>query len=188
MSEQYVTPAKPVTDRMRLGLRILLLLTALMVVGVLVWQGITSHGAPDPTAPSTSRMVALLDIAVLVFREGLECVLVLTAITASMTGEKQSHRRPVMAGAGIAFIATLITWFIAVGIVTDLGQNVSALNLQAATGLLAVVVPVLYLIHTGGEAGGNHFGYAMAHLGAHYVGVAALGLLAAALWRSLPRR
>jgi high-affinity iron transporter len=140
MSEQYGTPAKPVTDRMRLGLRILLLLTALMVVGVLVWQGITSHGAPDPTAPSTSRMVALLDIAVLVFREGLECVLVLTAITASMTGETQSHRRPVMAGAGIAFIATLVTWFIAVGIVTDLGQNVSALNLQAATGLLAVVV------------------------------------------------
>ena len=120
--------------------RVLLLVGALIVTGVLVWQAVTAAGTPDPTAPNTSRTVALLDIAVLVFREGLECVLVLTAITASMIGEKQSHRRPVLAGAGIAFIATLITWFIAVGIVTNLGQSVSALNLQAATGLLAVVV------------------------------------------------
>ncbi|MGP0048932.1 MAG: alpha-(1-_3)-arabinofuranosyltransferase family protein [Solirubrobacteraceae bacterium] len=58
----------------------------------------------------------------------------------------------------------------------------------AATGLLALVVPLLYLLHTGGDNGGNHFGYAMAHLGAHYVGVAALGLMGAALSRSLPRQ
>ena len=36
--------------------------------------------------------------------------------------------------------AALITWFVAVGIVSSLGESVSALNLQAATGLLAVVV------------------------------------------------
>ncbi|MGA9778542.1 MAG: FTR1 family protein [Verrucomicrobiia bacterium] len=125
---------------MRLTFRILFLLAALIVVAVLVWQGITSGGNPDPTAPNTSPTAALLNIAVLVFREGLECVLVLTAITASMTGNKQAHRRPVIAGAGIAFIATLVTWFIAAGIVTNLGQSVSALNLQAATGLLAVIV------------------------------------------------
>jgi high-affinity iron transporter len=120
--------------------RIFLLLGAVAVVGVLVWQGVVAGGNPDPTAPHTSPAAATLNVAVLVFREGLECILVLTAITASMTGEKQSHRQPVFAGAGIAFIATLITWFIAVRIVTDLGQNVSALNLQAATGLLAVIV------------------------------------------------
>ena len=125
---------------MRATFRIFLLLGALAVIGVLIWQAVTAAGAPDPTAPDTSRTVALLDIAVLVFREGLECVLVLTAITASMIGNKQSHRRPVLAGAGVGFIATLITWFIATGIVSNLGQSVSALNLQAATGLLAVVV------------------------------------------------
>ena len=124
----------------RFFIRVTLILAALIVVGVLVWQGVTAQGAPDPTAPNTSPTAALLGIAVLVFREGLECILVLTAITASMTGNKQSHRRPVMAGAGIGFIATLITWFIAVGIITNLGQSVSALNLQAATGLLAVIV------------------------------------------------
>jgi high-affinity iron transporter len=131
---------KPVVSRGRLAFRIFLLLAALIVFGVLVWQGITSHGAPNPVASGASPLVTILNIAVLVFREGLECVLVLTAITASMIGRKQAHRRPVFAGAGIAFIATLITWFIAVGIVSDLSGSVSALNLQAATGLLAVIV------------------------------------------------
>jgi high-affinity iron transporter len=46
----------------------------------------------------------------------------------------------VAAGAGVGFIATLITWIIAVGIVNNLAQSVSALDLQAATGLLAVIV------------------------------------------------
>ena len=76
----------------------------------------------------------------LVFREGLECILVLAAVTASMTGAKRAHRRPVAIGAGLAFIATLITWVIATGIVGQLTESVPALDLQAATGLLAVVV------------------------------------------------
>ena len=84
---------------------------------------------------------AALDIGVLVFREGLESILVLAAIIASMTGEKQSHRKPIVTGAFVAFIATLITWFVAVGIVNNLQAKMfRALNLQAATGLLAVVV------------------------------------------------
>jgi high-affinity iron transporter len=130
---------------MRSTVKFFLLLAVLAVVGVLVWQGVTAKGNPDPTAPNTSPAVAVLDIGVLVFREGLECILVLTAITASMTGDRQAHRRPVMAGAGIGFIATLITWFVAVGIVSDLGQSVSALNLQAATGLLAVIVLLIIM-------------------------------------------
>ena len=106
----------------RLFIRITIVIAALIVVGVLVWQGVTAQGAPDPTAPNTSPTAALLGIAVLVFREGLECILVLTAITASMTGNKQYHRRPVMAGAGIGFIATVITWFIAWGSSTIWGK------------------------------------------------------------------
>ncbi len=130
--------AKP--RALRLAFRIALLVAASLVVGILVWQGVTAHGSPDPTIPRTSPTVALLDIGVLVFREGLECILVLAAITAGMVGSSRAHRRPVAWGAGIGFVATIATWFIAVGIVNDLTANVSALNLQAATGLLAVVV------------------------------------------------
>jgi high-affinity iron transporter len=110
------------------------------VAAVLIWQGFSEQGAPDPMRPNTSPTVAFLDIGVLVFREGLECILVLAAVTASMTGARQAHRRPVAIGAGIAFGATLVTWLVAVRIVGSLMDNVPALDLQAATGLLAVIV------------------------------------------------
>lgn len=117
-----------------------LILAALAVLALLVWQGIAAHGSPDPLQTHTSATVASLDIAVLVFREGLECILVLAAITASMKGPTQSYRRPVAWGAGIAFLATLATWGIAVRIMKELSASVPALDLQAATGLLAVIV------------------------------------------------
>ena len=125
---------------MKLALRTGIIVAAACVVLLIIWQGVTAHGAPDPTQPNTSPTVAFLDIGVLVFREGLECILVLAAITASMTGKKRIYRRPIAAGAGMAFGATLITWLIAVRIVSSLSDNIPALDLQAATGLLAVIV------------------------------------------------
>src|SRR4029077_7796965 len=125
---------------MKPALRTGIVAAALFVVAILVWQGITAQGAPDPMRPNTSPTVAFLDIGILVFRESLECILVLAAITASMTGTKRDHRRPVDFGATFAFVATLITWFIAVRLGGSLSDNMSALDLQAATGLLAIVV------------------------------------------------
>jgi hypothetical protein len=72
----------------------------------------------------------------------------------------------------------------AVALVLWLRIGPRALTL-AATALLGVVVPVLYLVHPGDQSGGNHFGYAMAHLAAHYVGVAAVVALAMALGLTL---
>lgn len=116
------------------------LFAALSVVALFVWQGFSAHGSPDPLLPRTTPLVASLDIAVLVFREGLECILVLAAITASMVGGKRSLRRPVMWGAFVAFLATLITWLVATRIMSQLSESIPALDLQAATGLLAVIV------------------------------------------------
>src|SRR3979411_1095455 len=85
-------------------LRTILALGALFVIGILVWQGFAAHGAPDPTASGTNPTVAVFDIGVLVFREGLECILVLSAITASMVGENAYQRKPaaVVVGGGIS--------------------------------------------------------------------------------------
>src|SRR5919108_3380393 len=93
--------------------RVGLLFAALFVIAVFIWQGIAAHGAPDPLQAHTTATVASLDIGVLVFREGLECILVLAAVTASMTGPRRTYRKPVMSGAFIAFLATLVAWFIA---------------------------------------------------------------------------
>ena len=125
---------------MKLALRIGVLAAAAFVTSSLIWQGVAAQGVPDPLRPNTSSTVAFLDIGILVFREGLECILVLAAVTASMTGPKREHRQPVAFGAALAFVTTLITWCIAVRIVESLGDNMSALDLQAATGLLAIIV------------------------------------------------
>ncbi|HEY1582287.1 MAG TPA: FTR1 family protein [Chthoniobacterales bacterium] len=134
-----VTFAPPVM-RLRPIHKILLAFAALVVLAAMTWQGLTTGGSPDPTRANLSPTVAVLDIAILVFREGLECILVLAAITASMTGPRSHCRRPVAWGAALAFLATLVTWMIAIRIMSALSGNVPALQLQAATGLLAVVV------------------------------------------------
>jgi high-affinity iron transporter len=118
---------------------------ALCVAALLLWQGVTASGSPDPTLPHTSTTVAVLDIGVLVFREGLECVLVLSAITAGLMGSNQPYRRPIGLGAAAGFLATLVTWLIAVSIVNALTGSVSALALQAWTGLLAIVVLLIVM-------------------------------------------
>src|SRR5271155_1998949 len=140
-----VTDVPVDTKPIKTAVKILLLAAAAVVAGVLIWQGVTAAGNPDPTQPNTSRLGAIMDVGVLVFREGLECILVLAAITANMTGEKQGFRRPVVTGAATAFVATVATWFIAIGILHDLGNDVSALKLQAATGMLAVVVLLIVM-------------------------------------------
>jgi len=119
---------------------VILALAALPVVAILIWQGLTSSGNPDPTLPNTSRLSAILDTSVLVFREGLESILVLAAITAGLSRKQGGLASPIFLGASTGFLATLATWFLVRGIVNDISQNVSYLALQAATGLLAVVV------------------------------------------------
>ncbi len=122
--------------------RLFLISAALLVGGLLVWLGVTAGGIPDPTAATAGSTVAVLDIGVLVFREGLECILVLAAITAGLGG---SSPRPIAAGAGLGFLASLATWFVAVGIIDDISQSVPALDIQVVTGLLAIFVLLLVM-------------------------------------------
>ncbi len=129
----------------RIATRLALVLAVLAVASVLAWQAVTASGNPDPTAAHASGAVAMFDIGVLTFREGLECILVLAAITASMVGGEQPYRRPVAAGAGVAFAATLATWFAVAGVMTRLSENIPALDLQAVTGLVAILVLLLVM-------------------------------------------
>ena len=73
---------------------------ALFLLAVLVLQGM-SGGVNDPTDPNArmSHSAVVFDSGLLVFREGLESILVLAAVTASFMGANQSLRRPVAAGA-----------------------------------------------------------------------------------------
>jgi high-affinity iron transporter len=88
-----------------------------------------------------SRATIVGDAAVIVFREGLEAVLILAALTASFVGARRHLRPPVLIGAGLGLVATALTWAIAQTIVHSLSSG--GLELQAITGLLAIGVLLL---------------------------------------------
>lgn len=124
----------------RIGAPVAALVGLLVVVALTVWWTVLSGGSADPTVPSRRASTATIDIAVLVFREGLESVLVLAAITASMVGGSRPHRRPIAVGVGFGMVASMITWLLAVRLLQSLSDSVPALQLQSITGLLAIVV------------------------------------------------
>lgn len=123
---------------------ILITISLLVVIGVIVWQAAYFHGNPDPTAKNISPNSAIINTAILVFREGLEAILVLSAIISGLVRKKQDTLwKPISLGAGVSFIATIVTWFIVVAIISSV--NISELNIQAFTGILAVIVLLIIL-------------------------------------------
>ncbi|HEY3962351.1 MAG TPA: FTR1 family protein [Gaiellaceae bacterium] len=133
--------AEDLARRKQLFRRSAWLLVALLAIGALSWKAVTSpDGVTDPTASGVNlgHGAVVLNSALLVFREGLEAILVLAAFTASFTGANRALRRPVFGGAGVGLAASVATWFIAIGVIGALGGP--RLDVQAGTGLLAVAV------------------------------------------------
>jgi high-affinity iron transporter len=110
-----------------------------LVVILAIIAAISTGGAPDPTVARTSS-ARVADIAVLVFREGLESILVITAITANMKSSAERYRKPIGLGTLAGGAATLGTWLVVVRMIDRLTDSIPALHVQAATGLLAIVV------------------------------------------------
>jgi high-affinity iron transporter len=111
---------------------------SLLVLAALAWQAVTSGGNPDPLAQGIGRSAAVLNASVLVFREGLEAVLVLAALTASLVRSEKGYWKPVALGSGLSFLASIATWFVMVALMSSI--DVPALDIQAGTGLLAIAV------------------------------------------------
>lgn len=132
-----------IASRHSFQLWVLVVLAVSVVAVILAWH---SHGGtPDPSDPANhmSRAEAVVNSAVLVFREGLETILVLAAITASFLGGNRIYRRPVAAGAGLAILASIATWFAAVWFIGMFGDG--GLSVQAATGIPAILVLLLVM-------------------------------------------
>ena len=87
---------------------------------------------------TVSRATVVANAGVIVFREGLEAVLILAAITASFTGARRAFRRPVLVGGLLGLLATAVTYVLAQTIIDALGDG--GLRLQAITGVLAIAV------------------------------------------------
>lgn len=117
----------------------------LLVVSALVYLMATaSTGPADPTeASGQNHATVVVNAAIIVFREGLEAVLIFAAVTASFLGANKRRRRPVVAGAASAFAATLLTWFL-VQALLDAASPLGP-RLEAITGFLAIVVLLVVL-------------------------------------------
>jgi high-affinity iron transporter len=110
-----------------------------------------STGPLDPTEVSRpqSHATVVFNASMIVFREGLEAVLIFAAVTASFLGANKARRRPVVLGAACAFAASVATWFV-VQAVLDAASSLGP-RLEAITGFIAVVVLLLVLnwfVHT----------------------------------------
>src|SRR4051794_16021108 len=119
---------------------------ALAVVSVLVYLMATaSTGPTDPTEVGGHQQHATVvaNSAIIVFREGLEAVLIFAAVTASFLGANRARRRPVVAGAAVAFAAAVGTWFVAQALL-EVASPLGA-RLEAITGFLAIVVLLIVL-------------------------------------------
>jgi high-affinity iron transporter len=90
---------------------------------------------------SANKAQVVVNSAILVFREGLEAVLILAAITASFVGVRRGMRRPVLIGAALGLLASVITWVLAQTLLTSLEQYGE--RLEAVVGLVAIAVLLL---------------------------------------------
>jgi high-affinity iron transporter len=120
-------------------------LAVAVTVVVLGWHA--TGGTADPTdLPAGHRLshtTVVLNSAILVFREGLETILVLAAITASFLGANKVYRRPVAAGGGLALAAGVATWFAVIWIIGQFSG--SEMSIQAATGIPALIVLLIVM-------------------------------------------
>jgi high-affinity iron transporter len=116
----------------------------LLVCGILIWQAIVFSGSPDPTEKNLNKTAAILSCGILVFREGLEAILVLAAIIATVKRRQQKNfSKGITFGTVTGLIATAATWFLVVYILSNI--DLPELDIQAATGLLAIVVLLLVM-------------------------------------------
>ena len=94
-------------------------------------------------AGPTSTFAVVSNTAIIVFREGLEAVLILAALMAGMVGAQARLRRPLLLGAGAAFVASVATWGIAQTVLGSLSRYGE--KLEAMVSLVAIAVLLLIL-------------------------------------------
>jgi high-affinity iron transporter len=139
------TVGKRAHERASFYIWTVLVLAVAVTAVVLGWHA--SGGTTDPTdlpaGRSLSHTTVVLDSAILVFREGLETILVLAAVTASFLGANKLYRRPVVAGGAGAIAASIATWFAVIWLI---GQfHGGEYDVQAATGLPALIVLLIVM-------------------------------------------
>ena len=111
-------------------------------------------------AGPTSNTAVISNTAIIVFREGLEAVLILAALMAGMVGAQAGLRKPLLLGAAAAFVATVATWGIAqtvLGSLSRYGEKLEAMVSLVAIGVLLLILNWFYhRVYWGEHLAGLH--------------------------------
>lgn len=98
--------------------------------------------AERAVAGESAPLAVAANAAVIVFREGLEAVLILASLMGSMKlGEQRRMRRPLWLGTALALAASALTWALARGALTALARYGE--RLEAVVSLIAIAVLLL---------------------------------------------
>jgi high-affinity iron transporter len=98
-------------------------------------------------AGPTSTWAVVSNTAVIVFREGLEAVLILAVLMAGMVGPQRRLRRPLLLGGAAAVGASAATWVVAqtvLGSLSRYGERLEAVVSLIAIGVLLLVLNWFY--------------------------------------------
>jgi high-affinity iron transporter len=102
----------------------------------------TLAAAEQALAGNNAPAAVATNAGVIVFREGLEAVLILASLMGSMKiGAQRRFRRPLWLGAALAFLATVLTWLVARGALLAMARFGE--KLEAIVSLIAVAVLLL---------------------------------------------
>ena len=99
--------------------------------------------AKAKTGDGASGATVITNAALIVFREGLEAILIIAAITASMVGGNRALRRPVFRGALLALPASVLLFAAAVLLLDSFSQYGE--KLEAVVSVVAIAVLMLVL-------------------------------------------
>ena len=94
-----------------------------------------------------SRTAVVVNSSIIVFREGLEAVLILAALMASMVGAQRRLRRPLLGGVLVALVASAVTWVVAqtvLGSLAGWGERLEAVVSLVAIGVLLLILNWFY--------------------------------------------
>ncbi|WP_322817090.1 FTR1 family protein [Chloroflexus sp.] len=98
--------------------------------------------AEQALAGSNAPLAITTNAAVIVFREGLEAVLILASLMGSLKAPGQRRfRRPLWIGAGTAILATVLTWILAQSALMAMARLGE--TLEAIVSLIAIAVLLL---------------------------------------------
>ncbi len=97
--------------------------------------------AEDLLSQQTAPAAIATNAGLIVFREGLEAVVILASLMSSLKGASLRLRRPLWLGGGLALLATALTWLVFRSILTALARYGELL--EAVVSLIAIGILLL---------------------------------------------